>query len=613
MQWVRAPYNNQYYIYTSTFLNLGVLGNFYKSGAVSEDSECLSGVIRTSPDGNFTAKVQDDGNFVVYNKTNATWYTGTYKKDTERQPPYCLKIKASGNLVLLDKTMNTLWASKSSDRGLPPFSLEMQNDGNLVLYDRVRLAIWSSKFSGDGDCLLERKSPNLRYKAIMQDDGNFVVYDIYDNNNAIWNSRTYKKDTERRQPYCLKIKASGNLVILDSTNALIWESIPVVLDQGIPPYSLEMQDGGNLVLTDSRGFATWSTKSGGSLPLPIISSSTSIIPPVRWLYTPNVFDKKYGMLVNTENSLVFGYTINDQNKVTTSTIPLAALNPSMETRVILSIDSEGNADGRFLLYKGGLWLDTKVVNSSLEVMPSGTNPSFLFSSFPLPLLEFNANPWSCSQYDAQTRRPMYESNAACTALVPEDKTNKLLTSYCSRWPVDSSRTNKCVTSCKDPSKVCHQGMKQLCQGDNLLSNVCKEFCRLDSVNCDQSLTQYCSKYTPNDLLTNPALAATCGCFMNPSIYTNFYSGFKEIVNLDKNSDGTSSSYSLRPVIPSCYFPACSSPSSIKPFYFKSGRVACPNVQECIETVRFTNDGKITGGSIKIKQDNSCDFRPNQPK
>jgi outer membrane protein assembly factor BamB len=606
MQWLRAPYNNQYYIYTSsTFLNLGVLGKFYKSGAVSEDSECLSGVLRTSPDGVFTATVQSNGNFGVYNKTNAIWNSGTSGKGTA---PYCLKIKASGNLVLLDKTMNTLWASKSSDRGLPPFSLEMQNDGNLVLYDRARLAIWSSKFSGDGDCLLERKSPNLRYRAVVQDDGNFVVYD---NDNAIWNSETSRKGPK---PYCLKIKASGNLVLLDSTtNELIWESKPIVLDQGIPPYSLNMQDvDGNLVLKDSRGIATWSSKSK-SLPLPIISSSTSIIPPVRWLYTPNVFDKKYGMLVNTENSLVFVYTINDQNKVATSTIPFAALNSSMETRVILSVDSEGNADGRFLLYKGGLWLDAKVVNSSLEVMPSGTNPSFLFSSFPLPLLEFNANPWSCSQYDPQTRIPMYQSNAACTALVPEDKNDKLLTAYCSRWPVDSSRTNKCVTSCKDPSKVCHQGMKQLCQGDNLLSNVCKEFCRLDSVNCDQSLTQYCSKYTPNDLLTNPALAATCGCFMKPSIYTNFYSGFKEIVNLDKNSDGTSSSYSLRPVIPSCYFPACSSPSSIKPFYFKSGHVACPNVQECIETVRFTNEGKITGGSIKIKQDNSCDFRPNQPK
>ena len=143
MQWVRAPYNNQYYIYTSTFLNLGVLGNFYKSGAVSEDSECLSGVIRTSPNGIFT----DDGNFVVYNKTDAIWYSGTYKKDTERQPPYCLKIKASGNLVLLDKPLNTLWTSKSNDRGLPPFSLEMQNDGNLVLYDssNPNVARWSWK------------------------------------------------------------------------------------------------------------------------------------------------------------------------------------------------------------------------------------------------------------------------------------------------------------------------------------------------------------------------------------------------------------------------------------------------------------------------------------
>ena len=88
------------------------------------------------------------------------------------------------------------------------FRLIMQNDGNLVLY---RLsdskAIWSSNTANSGAT-----------RAVMQHDGNFVMYTA--NNVAKWSS-----ETDGRPANYLMVQDDGNLVIYSvGSNSVQWAS-----------------------------------------------------------------------------------------------------------------------------------------------------------------------------------------------------------------------------------------------------------------------------------------------------------------------------------------------------------------------------------------------------
>ena len=92
--------------------------------------------------------------------------------------------------------------SIDSNNGL--YRLTMQNDCNLVLY--APNAIWSSKtYNGSNNCA-----------ALMQDDGNFV---IYNGSRAIWASNTWGHPGAY-----LELQDDRNLVIYDANRHALWAS-----------------------------------------------------------------------------------------------------------------------------------------------------------------------------------------------------------------------------------------------------------------------------------------------------------------------------------------------------------------------------------------------------
>ena len=99
----------------------------------------------------YFAKMQDDGNFVVYSSSSQN---GKGKD-------------------------NPTWASNTNGKGSGPFRCEMQTDGNLVVYDSNNSPTWASNTNGKG------KGP---YRTIMQDDGNLVLYD--EDNKPLWATNT---------------------------------------------------------------------------------------------------------------------------------------------------------------------------------------------------------------------------------------------------------------------------------------------------------------------------------------------------------------------------------------------------------------------------------------
>lgn len=107
---------------------MGNRGSYLIAGQSLAAGDYLS-----SPNAQYCAVLQDDGNFVLY------WG--------------CLP----------DKLIGAMWASDTV--GLGDQSLSMQKDGNLVLY-RNGKAVWASNTDG--------KSGNLF--ARLADDGNFLLY-----------------------------------------------------------------------------------------------------------------------------------------------------------------------------------------------------------------------------------------------------------------------------------------------------------------------------------------------------------------------------------------------------------------------------------------------------
>lgn len=184
----------------------------------------------TSPNGRFRAIMQGDGNLVVYEGAQARWNSRTAGHHGAR-----LAMQGDGNLVIY-KGAQAVWNSRTA--GHPGASLALGADGHLVV-GRAGQADWSSRDSLEPGSGLDPggalSSPSAQYRAIMQGDGNLVVYDGHQ---AIWNSQTAGRPGGR-----LVMQGDGNLVVYVGAEA-VWNSQTA----GQPGGRLVMQDDGNLVI-----------------------------------------------------------------------------------------------------------------------------------------------------------------------------------------------------------------------------------------------------------------------------------------------------------------------------------------------------------------------------
>ncbi|NJM33522.1 MAG: hypothetical protein HC850_01165 [Rhodomicrobium sp.] len=231
-----------------------------------------------SANGRYLALMQGDGNFVVYDQAEnrALWASGTDGKAQGGR----VVMQADGNVAVYDGAGQARWDAGSWGEGVNrSFSMVMQDDGNLVVYDsQGGEATWSSmggrlerpegnapdpatlNVIGDrtgvrelfaNDALI---SANGRYTALMQGDGNFVVYD---GGRAIWASGTDGVAGAR-----IIMQGDGNLVVYDPSNRAHWDSGS--WGEGANrQFNLVMQDDGNLVVYDSQGGeALWASMGG---------------------------------------------------------------------------------------------------------------------------------------------------------------------------------------------------------------------------------------------------------------------------------------------------------------------------------------------------------------
>lgn len=86
---------------------------------------------------------------------------------------YHLKYQRDGNLVLKDSAGKTIWATNVLHI---PGSAILQEDGNFVIYDHLQQQVWNSKTR---NASYDTNDPNSLYGSnilVLQDDGNLVMY-----------------------------------------------------------------------------------------------------------------------------------------------------------------------------------------------------------------------------------------------------------------------------------------------------------------------------------------------------------------------------------------------------------------------------------------------------
>ncbi len=187
-----------------------------------------AGVLWSSPSAGTAASVaimQGDGNFVLYDP-NATpiWHTQTFGSAGAT-----LRLQDDGNLVIYAADGSLLWQSNSTEgygtptecgvlhpnQGLQKnrwlyscdgrFQLAMQSNGALVLRSATGV-LWSTP-----------TAKTAADVAIMQGDGNFVLYDP--NGTPIWHTQTFGSAGAT-----LRLQDDGNLVIYAADWRVLWSS-----------------------------------------------------------------------------------------------------------------------------------------------------------------------------------------------------------------------------------------------------------------------------------------------------------------------------------------------------------------------------------------------------
>ncbi|ROP57868.1 MULTISPECIES: hypothetical protein [unclassified Rathayibacter] len=202
----------------------------------------------TSPNGLFRAVMQRDGNLVGYGPDGVVWNTGTVGTDNQ------LLVSDDGYAVIIGADGGIRWAA---DTGGVANSLTLDDRGVLTALDEDGAVLWTSQSGLPGaqmyapntlasDGLL--RSDDGRYRAVMQGDGNFVVYGP---TGAVWQTGTSGVESS------FEFSKDGTAQVVAGSGAVTWTATPA---GGTAPFRLVMQSDGNLVEYDAHHHAVWSSR-----------------------------------------------------------------------------------------------------------------------------------------------------------------------------------------------------------------------------------------------------------------------------------------------------------------------------------------------------------------
>lgn len=229
-------------------------------GTIDANRGLSAGQSFDSCDGRFSLAMQTDGNLVLYGLGRPLWWTGTNGSDG-----FAAVLQGDGNFVLYGKQSNPLWDSRTYGNG--GARLVVQDDGNLVVYAPNSQALWASGTNvmdtppapkGCGTMPANTAltagqafgSCDGRYALAMQSDGNLVWYHA---GTALWAT-----GTDGTAGYAAIMQGDGNFVLYDEKGHALWSAGT----WGHAGALLALQNDGNLVAY-AGGKAIWATGTDG--------------------------------------------------------------------------------------------------------------------------------------------------------------------------------------------------------------------------------------------------------------------------------------------------------------------------------------------------------------
>ena len=212
----------------------------YNIGELTAGQSLPAGQAIQSPNGQYTLKMQTDGNLCEYGPAgNALWCSGTGGTSSSDHVP----MQTDGNLVIYNSAGHALWQSGTSGNSAPVLALG--DDSSLVI-DLPAGPVWtrSSSLTGQLPATLTAgqaiSSPNGQYTLKMQTDGNLVEYGPA--GTALWASGTGGTGSSDH----VTMQTDGNLVIYNSAGTALWQS--GTGGHTGSAYALDLQNDGNLVI-----------------------------------------------------------------------------------------------------------------------------------------------------------------------------------------------------------------------------------------------------------------------------------------------------------------------------------------------------------------------------
>jgi hypothetical protein len=210
--------------------------------------------------GNGEMVMGTDGNLVVDACGYGIWATGTVN-----HPGAYAKMQSDGNFVVYSSSGSALWNSGTANH--PGAYVTIQPDTNAVVYSSTGSALWSSRTSGATDC-----SDRIFYTASGSStgiiDGAHPLYSA-DRNHVlmisqsalrIWNQSKNNFIWSWCYPYAWEAGASmGNMLVLSSPSSVACQSGSHTTGGAY----LQMQNDGNAVLYTDWRTVLWSSGTAG--------------------------------------------------------------------------------------------------------------------------------------------------------------------------------------------------------------------------------------------------------------------------------------------------------------------------------------------------------------
>lgn len=239
---------------------------FTKSGAsmLPPVTSLRPGQFLMSPNGRYKLILQDDGNFVLYDlaENRAVWdvnSTNVYGDYLHLGKRAIAEVFTGSTLYVNNRPKSVQWYAVLTAEVREGFEkrlhLSVQDDGNMVLLDIQALWAYNTKLPltpsvGDANVIgpgtileVQKKYYAGDYCLVFQQDGNLVVYrgDV-----AVWNSATDGSGAVQAV-----MQTDGNFVLYDASGRAVWNTGT----GGNAGAFAQIQSNGNFVIC--RGYPMW--------------------------------------------------------------------------------------------------------------------------------------------------------------------------------------------------------------------------------------------------------------------------------------------------------------------------------------------------------------------